>query len=34
MKKLKTKEQEKKDLLYKLLFYIDLSNTTNYYKII
>jgi len=32
MKKLKTKQQENKDLLRKLLFYINLSNTTNYYK--
>jgi len=32
MKKLKTKQQENKDLLRKLLFYIDLSNTRNYYK--
>ena len=32
MKKLKTKQQENKDLLRNLLFYINLSNTTNYYK--
>ena len=31
MKKLKTKQQENEDLLSKLL-YINLSNTTNYYK--
>ena len=32
MKKLKTKQQEEKDLLRKLLFYIHLNDTTNYYK--
>jgi hypothetical protein len=34
MKQLKTKQQEEKDLLRKLLFYINLNDTTNFYKII
>ena len=32
MKELKTKQQEEKDLLYKILFYRDLYKSTNYLK--
>jgi hypothetical protein len=32
MKELKTKQQEEKDLLYKILFYRNLYKSTNYLK--